>query len=304
MADEQDPNNPLDAMFPSRDGNPKYEKLKREHEEGLQSSAEQGVVSDPALGGMAERMQRVRKTNPQAAPPTPMPPVVIPQENDPPPPPPATGVQVDPEMAQVQYTPVEPRLPEGAVPAAPAAPQPPPVAAPSLTDGSVSPVLAKLRQDFGIDNIPVEEVKLGDSIFSLRILDTGSVAMALRFAETLSVSAGESAINMQIACVSFSVQAIDGVPLWQVFSVPLEHDQKITVEGKERAVFAPMNPPSGMRIQAASQLMEFLSGDAAPSLVDELWKAYGEKVDPKGTLEGIVERIKAGEQEPEDIPLP
>jgi hypothetical protein len=168
----------------------------------------------------------------------------------------------------------------------------------------VNPVLAKLRQDFGIDSIPTEDVTLGESTFTLRILETGSVSMAVRFADTISLSDRESVLNLQLSCVAFSIQAIDGVPLWQVFNIPVDDDQKITVQGKETFKFAPMSPPPSMRIQAATQFMDFLATESAPSLVDELWKAYGEKVDHKGTLSAIVERLKGEEEPPEDIPLP
>ena len=219
---DEDPNNPLNKMFPSKDGNPNYDRLKSEHEERIGSAAEQGVMEDPTFAGMGDRMQRVRKNVPQAAtpqpqptPPTDVPPLAPPQE-----PAPGTGLEVDPTQGRPAYTPVEPRLPEGAVAAPPAPPQPPfrpPVAAGGDdAPRKINPVLAKLRQDFGIDTIPTVDVTLGESTFTLRVLDTGSVGMAMRFSENLSLSQGEGALNLQLACVAFAVQArgLRSPPRW------------------------------------------------------------------------------------------
>jgi len=304
MAGERDPKNPIDAMMPPRDGNPRYERLKAEHEERIQGSAEQGVLTDPAYAGMGDRMQRVRKNIPQATPPSPMPQTDMPPRAEPQNSPQATGLQVDPGQAEVPYAPVEHRLPKETVTEQPVASNSHSTASYTPTD-STNPILSKLREDFGIDKISLEEVKIGNMVFTMRILTTELVAMAMRFSENLSMSSGEQALNMQIACVAFSVQAIDGEPLWKIFDVKPDDSDMVTVEGESRPIFHPMKPPHGIRIQACTQLMEFLGAEASPALVDSLWEAYGEKVDPKGSLKSIVERVTSeGDGEPEDLPLP
>jgi len=299
MSEDRDQNNPLDAMFPSGE-NPNYERLKNEYEDRIQGSAEQGVLSDPAFSALGERMQRVRKTNPAPNNPQPLGGQNTGRQEN-------SGIKIDPEQGRVSYNPVEPRLPEdngqnynkpeNKLPASR-----PPVN--TVTSGAKA-VLTKLRQDFGIENIPRVDVKLGDSTFTLRLLDTGSVATAIRFADSLSLAERENLLNLQLACVSFSVQAIDGVPLWKIFDVPIPEDQKIKVEGRETHQFDPMNPPGHVKIQAAASFMDFLSSEAAPALYESLWESYGKEVDPKGSLADIVKRLAGDEEENvEDVPLP
>jgi hypothetical protein len=294
--DVNDPDNPLNSMMPPAD-NPEYHRRLAEHKNKLRSDAEAAVMSDPAHAALGDRITGVRQTVPQAATPVPL---AQPQseavplasgEH--------TGLTVDPTQAQVPYTPVEPRMPAGAVPAVPPAPVP----VPAVTDTS-NPILLKLREDFGIDNIPLEDVDINGHLFTMRVLDTGSITRALRFADTLSMpgSERENGINLQIAMCSFAVLAIDGEPVWQVFNVPIPKEHSVTVEGTERPIFAPMDPPTEVRIVGATQLMDFISGQASTSLLNELWKQYREKIDPKGTLDELMLAIQEGEEP--DVPLP
>jgi len=283
MPNDQDPQNPIDAMMPEVD-NPEYHRRKAEHKAARQAEGENAVLADPAFAGMQDRISRggVRANPPQAASPQP-----------------GQGITVDPTL-QPEYQPVEPRLPEAAQPPAPQAPAPGvgPIATPVL-DASTSPLLSKLRQDFGIDQLPLKEIKVNGHVFSMRVLDAGLIATAVRFADSLSMVPRENEINFHIALVSFSVMAIDNEPLYSVFDVDIPNEEQIEVEGVKRVRFAPMNPPMSVRNLAATQFMAFLNKDVTPELVDALYKAYGSEVDPQGTLTSLME---AGEPE-EDVPL-
>jgi len=239
----------------------------------------------------------VRKNPPAAQAPTPPPRTAPSQE---PPEPQGTGLQVDPTLAtRVAEPPIE-TAPQAAAPvAAPAAP-----AAPAVEPApKVHSLLQKLREDFGIDAIPLEDVSLNGHTFTMRLLDTSSIATALRFADSLSLTERENAINLQIALISFAVLGIDGEPTWKVFDVELTPDESVTVEGHLRPTFEPMKPPLRIRVLGATALMDFLNVTATASLSDELWKAYNSRIDPKGSLEGLLKRGQV-EEEPEEVPLP
>ncbi len=296
--DEQnDDQNPLSQMLPPAD-NPEYHKRKAEHEENLGSEAGKGAMQQYPY--LAERMQRVRKNPPKADEPTPAPPP-RPEHRSEEPEPKGTGLQIDPSLA-TRYS------EEPAAPAAPAAAAPiPETPVMPSSESNEHPMLKRLREDFGIDQIPFEDININEHIFTLRVLDTASVTSALRFADTLSISPRENTVNLQIALISFAVLAVDSVPLWLMFEVPLGNDEKVIVEGKERAVFDPMNPPIRVRTIAATAFMDFLNLSATASLSEELWNAYNKNVDPKGSLKSLLGRVTVNENEEEaveNIPLP
>jgi hypothetical protein len=287
MADEQD-QNPMDAMFPDGD-NPEYHRKKAEHEEKQGAAAESAALE--GHGYLAERLtgQRVRKNPPQAATPVPAPP--RPEHLPPEEPTEGTGLVV--EDPAPQAAPV-------AAPAAPVAPpQTEPTAAPVID--SSHPLLKKLRQDFGIDAIPLEEVKIGTHVFTLRVLDGGAVTTAVRFADAMSIGDRETELNLQTCLVSFSVVAVDGEPLWQVMEIPLEVDERVFVEGQWKSVFDPKSPPDRVRMMASTKFMDFLSKEATMDLGVELWTSYKTKVDPKGSIESLLG--EAAEEEDIDLPL-
>lgn len=310
-----DPNNPIDQMMPPAD-NPEYHRKLKEHRDAQHQAAEAAVLSDPTHAALGDRLTPVRQSVPQAAAPQPLPPTDVPPVAPPATPKEYTGLTVDPTLAQVDYTPVEPRLPEGAQPqtqAAPvsvAAPAPVPVAPvpPQPVDPPPSIVitetLSKLREDFGIDKIPLTEVVLNGHTFALRVLDTASVSTAIRFADTLSMTDRENAINLQIALVSMSVMSIDGEPLYKVFDIDIPQDQLIMVEGVKKVSFPPLNPPASIRTTAATQFMEFLNTTASTSLLGALWDAYNADVDPKGTLKQLMSVVNSAGEGVEEIPLP
>ncbi len=287
MADDQD-RNPMDAMMPEGD-NPEYRRKKAEHEEQKGAAAEEAVSSQ--FGHLTERIQgqRVRTNPPQAATPVTPPPR---PEHRPPEPREGTGLEVDPTLAtrhqpenavseetytapvKVETDPTEYPIPN---------PDPAPPAA-----GQSHPFLQKLRQDFGIESIPLEEIKVGPTTFTMRVLDGNSVTTAVRFADTLSLSPRENELHLQTAMSAFAVVAIDGEPLWKVFDVPLEEHERVMVEGVWKAVFDPLNPPERVRMMASTKFMDFLSKEATMDLQSELWDAYQKRVDPKGSLEALL----------------
>jgi hypothetical protein len=136
----------------------------------------------------------------------------------------------------------------------------------------------------------------------MRVLDTSALATALRFADTLAISDRESTLVLQVALVSFSVLAIDGEPLYEVFEVPLVADEVVTVEGKVRPIFPPLSPPQRVRVLSATLFMDFLNVTATGTLLEELWRAYNEEVDPKGTLKALLENKEKPEED--EVPLP
>ncbi len=292
MADDR---NPMDAMFPDGD-NPEYHRKKAEHEEAQGSKAESDVLSQH--GHLAERLtgQRVRKNPPQAA--TPVSPPARPEHRaSPEDPTEGTGLEIDPSLATRHQTEETAATEPVQAPTAPAQAPPEPVA--PAADLS-HPLLKKLRQDFGIDAIPLEEVKIGTHVFTLRVLDGGAVTTAVRFADAMSIGARENELNLQTCLASFAVVAIDGEPLWQVFEIPLEADERVFVEGKWKPVFDPQSPPDRVRMMASTKFMDFLSKEATMELMSELWSNYKKKVDPKGSIEALLG--EAGE-ETEDLPL-
>jgi len=289
-----DEKNPLDGMLPNAD-NPEYHRKKAEHQEKLGSSAAQAVIEQH--GHMGDHMQRVRKNPPSAQAPSPAPAHTAP-EPEPEPEPQGTGIQVDPTLATRFPSPEPGPAPAETPQAAPATT----LAAPA-SDPQSHPLLKKLREDFGIDSIPLEDVSINGHTFTMRVLDTISVTTALRFADTLSMTERENAINLQVALVSFAVLGIDGEPTWKVFDVGLTPDESVIVEGQARSVFEPLNPPQRVRVLGATAFMDFLNVTATASLVDELWKAYKNQVDPKASLEGLLNRSQTEEEESE-VPLP
>lgn len=294
MADDQDP---MAGMFPP-DDNPEYHRKKAEFEEKLGAAAESDVLKQH--GHLADRIsgQRVRKNPPQAE--TPAPPPPRPEHGPQDEPQAGTGLEVDPSLATRHQT-EETAAPEPQVPATPAPPAPVPTAAP-VTDQD-HPLLQKLRQDFGIEAIPLEEVKIGTHVFTLRVLDGAAVTTAVRFADAMSIGARENELNLQTCLTSFAVVAVDGEPLWKMFNIPLEQDERVFVEGEWKPVFDPKSPPDRVRIMASTRFMDFLSKEATMELMSELWTNYKEKVDPKGSIDRLLGDTESGEGS-EDIPLP
>jgi hypothetical protein len=119
----------------------------------------------------------------------------------------------------------------------------------------------------------------------------------------MSIGTRENELNLQTCLTAFAVVAVDGEPLWKMFDIPLEHDERVFVEGQWKPVFDPNSPPDRVRIMASTKFMDFLSKEATMELMTELWTNYKEKVDPKGSLASLLGDSESGEGS-EDIPLP
>ncbi len=280
-SDTDDQGNPLAQMMPPAN-NPEYHRRKAAFIEDQQSTAEAAVLDQ--FGHMSENLERVRKNPPQAQAPQ-------------------APVQ-QPAAAPLQDTEPLPPLPtqESVTQAPPAAPQ-----APVEPPSKDHPILGRLRRNFGLDSVPMVEVPIGDQVFTMRVLELSAVSQALRFADTLTMTPRENAIMVEIGIVSFSVIAIDGVPLWEVFDAPIPDADTVVVEGARRPTFKPMDPPASVRLMGATALMDFLNTETTTLLASELWKAYTEKVDPAGDLGAVMARLTgddAEEELTEDIPLP
>jgi len=286
---DDDEQNPLSKMLPPAD-NPEYHRKKAEYEENLGSEA--GKEAMHQHGYLAERVQRVRKDPPQAA--TPAPPRPGHRQSEEPTK--GTGLEIDPNIA-TRYPANETPAPEPAAPAAP-------VHAETPATVRTSPLLQKLRQDFGIEAIPLEDIKIGSHVFTMRVLDGNAVTTSVRFADTLSISPRENELNLQTCLTSFAVVAIDGEPLWKVFEIPLEEKERVYVEGRWKSVFDPNMPPDRVRLMASTKFMDFLNKEATMDLMSELWTHYKKEVDPKGSID-ILLKVASNEsgEESEDLPL-
>ncbi len=294
MSDEKE-QDPMAAMYPPAD-NPEYHRKRAEHEENLGAQAEAGALESHPY--MTERVtgRRVRKNPVQAA--TPVPPPPRPEHRaSPEEPQEGTGLEVDPSLVTRQQP--EATAPEATAPEHAQAPAPVVAATPVVDQDH--PLLKKLRQDFGIDAIPLEEIKIGAHVFTLRVLDGGAVTAAVRFADAMSIGPRETELNLQTCLTSFAVVAIDGEPLWRVMDIPLEEAERVFVEGQWKPVFDPQSPPDRVRMMASTKFMDFLSKEATMDLMSDLWTNYKKKVDPKGSIEPLLR--EAEEETPEDLPL-
>jgi hypothetical protein len=86
-----------------------------------------------------------------------------------------------------------------------------------------------------------------------------------------------------------------------MFEIPLEHDERVFVEGQWKPVFDPKSPPDRVRMMASTKFMDFLSKEATMDLMSEIWTNYKTKVDPKGSIDSLLG--EAGEEATEDLPL-
>jgi hypothetical protein len=90
-------------------------------------------------------------------------------------------------------------------------------------EGKVHPVLQKLRATLGMRSVqkPVE-VNVGGCIYGMKALDRMSLANATLLAITTTTANALYESNLESSIVAFSVVHIDGVPLYDIFSIPTE----------------------------------------------------------------------------------
>jgi len=137
------------------------------------------------------------------------------------------------------------------------------------------PILAKLRQDLGIESTDAYDVQIGQHRWTLRALTSGEVGVASRLADQVAGGVVEHEIVNQAAISAYSVVAIDGTPCYQVFQVDVPPGVVIV---------DPMRPPTAVRSLAAQQLYEFIATESKTQLGQRLYDAYLDKADGDGAV--------------------
>ena len=108
------------------------------------------------------------------------------------------------------------------VQAAIAAGQPPEIAG-FRTEGKTHPVLQKMRATVGLRSVQAPiVVSLGGCNYSMRPLDRSNVTQATFLAMTTTDNSLLYQTNLEVAIIAYSVVAIDGVPMVDIFSIPKE----------------------------------------------------------------------------------
>ena len=142
------------------------------------------------------------------------------------------------------------------------------------------PILTKLRQDLGIDQINPADVEVGGHRWTMTILAPGDVALAARLTDSMSDTPTERQIVYQGAITSHSIVAIDGVPVYQVFGI-------VPMPGI--VVTDHFRPPKSIRFLAAAKLFDFINDGSKTQLNDKLYDAYLDKVDIHGTVQSYLD---------------
>lgn len=88
-------------------------------------------------------------------------------------------------------------------------------------EGKVHPVLQKLRATVGLRSVqkPVV-INIGGCNYSMKALDRASITNATILAMTTTTNQMTYESNLESAIVAYSIVAIDGVPIEEVFSIP------------------------------------------------------------------------------------
>ena len=116
----------------------------------------------------------------------------------------------------------EERKQQQRVQAAIAAGQPPEIAG-FRTEGKTHPVLQKMRATVGLRSVQAPTiVSLGGCNYSMRSLDRSHVTQATVLAMTTTDNSMLYQTNLEVAIIAFSIVAIDGVPMVDIFSIPKE----------------------------------------------------------------------------------
>ncbi len=168
----------------------------------------------------------------------------------------------------------------GALPEAPGGAPPPQAREPAVIPGRRldHPLLTKLRQDLGIDQLSTHDVKIGGHEWRLVTLAAGDLAMATRLADQLSESVVEHQLIYQGAIAAHAVVAIDGVPSYQVFGV----------ETPGVPIPDPYRPPRTIRHIAALRLHDFIS-EGRTALPQRLYEAYVDRCDSDGAVDSYMD---------------
>lgn len=114
----------------------------------------------------------------------------------------------------------------------------PPEIATFKADGKVHPVLQKFRATLGMrSSQPPLVFELGGSRYGMRALDRQGVVSATTLAATQGTPLSYEH-NLEVSIVAFSVMTLDGVPLYDVFSIPARDDSGREVPKLQREEMA------------------------------------------------------------------
>lgn len=155
---------------------------------------------------------------------------------------------------------------------------------------TIHPVLIRLREELGVQSAKTAEKSIGGFSWTIRPLGLEDSRWAAAKAEFFPGNAPK-AITLEAALAAISIVAIDGVPVWEVFSIRLHPDED------------PSNPSQLTRKMAADKLLEFLSKEAKLSLADKIYEAYTREVDPYSRVDSYTDHLssyvcKAGLEDP------
>jgi len=144
------------------------------------------------------------------------------------------------------------------------------------------PVLMELRKDFGLDAVKAIDVELAGHIWTMRVVPTALVGLAVSFSEGFSQSSIEYAMNLRLAMAACSIIAIDSVPTYIVFDVPIEPTMVIR---------DPLDPPYGIAYMAATRLIDFLHMENKRfTLGENLYDEYCLKLDQQSSISTLFKR--------------
>jgi len=134
-------------------------------------------------------------------------------------------------------------------------------------EGKIHPVLSKIRTTLGMDGAEkTASIKVGDSTYKMKRLSREEIIKLTGYASMRSVSDAELRGNVEMSLVSFAVQEIDGVPMVNIFDVPLEEYSYVI---KKNTAMAPQE-----RRERASQAFFDLLKEAPNELTDTLLQFY------------------------------
>lgn len=145
---------------------------------------------------------------------------------------------------------------------------------------NLHPVLARLREDLGMESTRPMDVRVGKHTWTLATLTPGDLATASRLADQLAIGQVETKLVYETAIVAHAVMAIDAVPTYQVFGV--EPPPGIPVQN-------PLRPPRAVRYLAAGKLYDFIQDEAKTQLGTKLYDAYLDKVDGSGAVQSYLD---------------
>lgn len=140
------------------------------------------------------------------------------------------------------------------------------------------PLLQQLKTDLGITHHVPEDLEIGGHLWSMVPVNKQLFGVASRIVDELAIGDLEKLSMLEIAIASVAIVAIDGTPTYDVFGV-----------APQDVIRDPMNPPSNIRVRAASALFDFLNIEAKYELSSKLHSAYVDTWDKHGTVKSYLD---------------